>query len=91
MKAKQVSTPTVEELQDLFDLPSSIPEGDLREYLAAEQQYLNSREEFLTCVHNLTEMLLFGLPVDGGSAYSAELQEGKLIVRIKEDLCEASK
>jgi hypothetical protein len=104
MKAKTVCTPTPQELQELFDLPDrspeetqdiadlppSIPEADLREYLSAQQQYLNAREEFRTCESNLAEMLLLGLPIDPQSRITAMLNKGKLIVFFKGELCEQS-
>lgn len=80
MKAEQFPTPTPEELQEFYDLPSEISERDVCEYVEAERLLKEAREQFETCRANLEEMLTLGLPPAASSRLIPVLRDGKISI-----------
>ena len=90
--AKKPFTPSPQDLQELFDLPNSIPQADLAEILEAESRLTIARDEVASLWAQIVEGLVFGLRVEEGE-FKAHLDpNGHLkIIQDEEDPCEALK
>jgi hypothetical protein len=82
MKAKNIPTPSVEELEELFDRPDQTPavkQELLREYVEIEDQIRLARLDLDAVGAEITELLLTDAPVQGG-AFTGRLLSGRLVV-----------
>jgi hypothetical protein len=86
MQADSFSTPTAEQLQELYDVSLAITEADLREYLDAKERFLAARADLESARANIEESMILGLPIDGDSELTAGFKDGNLYVRPKPDI-----
>jgi len=91
-RAEKAFTPSPQDLQELFDLPSSIPQRDLAEILQAEARLKIIRDEVASLRAQLVEELVLGLPIDPGQLKAELDSNGRAkIIQDEEEPCEALK
>jgi hypothetical protein len=76
-EAENVSTPSPEELQELWDLPSEIKQRDLEEILEARCRARTTQDDLRALLNQLETQLCLGLRVEPGRISLVTAADGK--------------